>query len=74
MRHGRKSKAHPFTGYKHHVLNLLGSKLVVEAVCQPANQADYDLERIVAQRSRSAQGRVYFITTPSCLGTPRRGC
>jgi hypothetical protein len=40
MRHGRKSKAHPFTGYKRHVLNLLGSKLVVDAVCQPANQPE----------------------------------
>ena len=42
MRHGRKSKAHPFTGYKRHVLNLLGSKLVVDAVAQPANQPEYE--------------------------------
>jgi hypothetical protein len=42
MRHGRKSKAQPFTGYKRHVLNLLGSKLVVDAVAQPANQAEHD--------------------------------
>ena len=40
MRHGRKSKAQPFTGYKRHVLNLLGSKLVVDAVAQPANQPE----------------------------------
>ena len=42
MRHGRKSKAHPFTGYKRHVLNLLGSNLVVDAVCQPANQPEHE--------------------------------
>jgi hypothetical protein len=42
MRHGRKSKAQPFTGYKRHVLNLLGSKLVVDAVAQPANQPEHD--------------------------------
>jgi hypothetical protein len=42
MRHGRKSKAHPFTGYKRHVLNLLGSQLVVDAVCQPANQPEQE--------------------------------
>jgi hypothetical protein len=41
MRHGRKSKAHPFTGYKRHVLSLLGSQLVVDAVAQPANQAEH---------------------------------
>jgi hypothetical protein len=42
MRHGRKSNAHPFTGYQRHVLTLLGSKLVVDAVCQPANQSEPD--------------------------------
>jgi hypothetical protein len=42
MRHGRKSKAHLFTGYKRHVLNLLGSTLVVDAVCQPANQPEHE--------------------------------
>jgi hypothetical protein len=41
MRHGRKSKAQPFTGYKRHVLTLLGSKLMVDAVCQPANQPEH---------------------------------
>jgi hypothetical protein len=41
LRHGRKSKAPPLTGYKRHVLNLLGSKLVVDAVCQPANQPEH---------------------------------
>jgi hypothetical protein len=42
MRHGRKSKAYPFTGYKRHVLTLLGSKLVGDAVCQPANQPEHE--------------------------------
>ena len=42
MRHGRKSTAHPFTGYKRHVLNLLGANLVVDAVCQPANQPEHE--------------------------------
>jgi Transposase DDE domain len=38
MRHGRKSKAYPFTGDTRHVRNLLGSHLVVDAVAQPAHQ------------------------------------
>jgi hypothetical protein len=42
MRHGRKSKAQPFTGYKRHVLNLLGSKLVVDAIVQSANQPEHE--------------------------------
>lgn len=40
MRHGRKSKAQPFTGYKRHVLSLLGSNLVVDALAFPANQPE----------------------------------
>jgi hypothetical protein len=39
LRHGRTSTAHPLTGYTRPVLPLLGSKLVVDAVCQPANQS-----------------------------------
>jgi len=42
MRHGRKSKAHAFTGYKRHGLSLLGATLVIDAVAQPANQAEHD--------------------------------
>jgi hypothetical protein len=42
MRHGRKSKAQPFTGYKRHVLNLLGSTLVVDAVAQPTHQPEHE--------------------------------
>jgi hypothetical protein len=42
MRHGRTSQAHLLTGYKRHVRNLLGSKLVVDAVCQPANQPEHE--------------------------------
>ena len=42
MRQGRKSKAHPCTGYKRHVLTLLDSNLVVDAVAQPANQPEHE--------------------------------
>jgi hypothetical protein len=42
-RHGRKSKAPPCPGYKRHGLNLLGSKLVVDAVAQPANPPEHEV-------------------------------
>lgn len=42
MRHGRKSRAQPLTGYKRHVRNLLGSKLVVDAIVQAANQPEHE--------------------------------
>ena len=42
MRHGRKSTAPPLTGDTRHVRTLLGAKRVVDAVCQPANQAEHE--------------------------------
>jgi Transposase DDE domain/Transposase domain (DUF772) len=58
MRHGRKSTAHPFTGYKRHVLKLLGSKLVGDAVCQPANQPEQEaLETLWPALAAHSQGR-----------------
>lgn len=32
MRHGRKSRSRPFTGYQRHVVKLLEPDLIVEAV------------------------------------------
>ena len=61
MRHGRKSKAHPFTGYKRHVLNLLGSKLVVDAVAQPANQPEHEVLETLWP-SRAAHGQVQSLS------------
>jgi hypothetical protein len=41
MRHGRKSRSRPFTGYKRHVVKLLGPDLIVEAVTRPANEPEH---------------------------------
>ena len=41
MRHGRKSRSRPFTGYKRHVVKLLGPDLIVEAVARPANEPEH---------------------------------
>jgi hypothetical protein len=40
MRHGRKSRSRPFTGYKRHVVKLLEPDLIVEAVARPANDPE----------------------------------
>ena len=37
MRHGRKSKAKTFNGYKRHVLGLAGTDLIAGALVRPAN-------------------------------------
>jgi hypothetical protein len=41
MRHGRKSRARPFTGYKRHLVTLLDSDLIVEAIARPANEPEH---------------------------------
>ena len=37
MRHGRKSRSRPFTGYKRHVVKLVGPDLIVGR-CRPPRQ------------------------------------
>lgn len=41
MRHGRKSRSRPFTGYKRHLVKLLEPDLIVEAVARPANEPEH---------------------------------
>ena len=41
MRHGRKSRARPFTGYKRHVIKALGPDLILGATVRPANEAEH---------------------------------
>jgi hypothetical protein len=42
MRHGRKSKNKPFTGYKRHLLKLIGIDLTLTAEARPANVAEQE--------------------------------
>jgi hypothetical protein len=41
MRHGRKTRARPFTGYKRHVVKVVGPDLIVEAIARPANEPEH---------------------------------
>ena len=41
MRHGRKSRRRPFTGYKRHIVKLMDPDLIVEAVARPANEPEH---------------------------------
>ena len=41
MRHGRKTRTRPFTGYKRHVMKLLDADLIVGAVVRPANEPEH---------------------------------
>ncbi len=49
MRHGRKTRARPFTGYKRHVVKVVGPDLIVDAIARPANEPEHlVLERLTA--------------------------
>jgi hypothetical protein len=41
MRHGRKTRTKPFTGYKRHVVKLLDADLIVGAIARPANEPEH---------------------------------
>jgi hypothetical protein len=41
MRHGRKSRSRPFTGYKRHVVKLREPDLIIEALARPANEPEH---------------------------------
>jgi hypothetical protein len=53
MRHGRKTRTRPFTGYKRHVIKLVDADLIVGAAVRPANEPEHqalaDLEPTVTQ-------------------------
>jgi hypothetical protein len=41
MRHGRKTRTRPFTGYKRHVMKLLDADLIVGVDVRPANEPEH---------------------------------
>jgi hypothetical protein len=70
MRHGRKSKTKPFTGYKRHVIKLLGSDLTVAAEALPANHAEQEaLPTLVAAVAQHGQLDELFLDR-GYLGSP----
>jgi hypothetical protein len=55
MRHGRKSKAKPFTGYKRHFIRFLNPNIITGALALPANCPEQQaLELLVADTKRHA--------------------
>jgi IS5 family transposase len=42
MRHGRKTRTKPFTGYKRHVIKLIDADLIAGAVVRPANEPEHE--------------------------------
>ena len=57
MRHGRKTRTRPFTGYKRHVMKALDDDVILGATVRPANEAEHlTLERLLP--TAEAHGRL----------------
>lgn len=59
MRHGRKTRTRPFTGYKRHVIKLVDADLIVGVDVRPANEPEHQtlavLEPTVTQHGPLAE-------------------
>jgi hypothetical protein len=71
MRHGRKSKKHPFNGYKRHFVKVLEPDIIAAAEVLPANQPEQDaLGPLVDEVERHGPLQECFLDR-GYLGSPR---
>lgn len=70
MRHGRKSKAKPFTGYKRHIAKLKGLGLIAGAVVLPANHAEHDAAKPLLEDVKRHGQLQELAIDRGYLGTP----
>jgi len=73
MRHGRKSRSQPFTGYKRHLIKVLGADIVLGALAAPANKPEHEaLEPLLQASERHGQAEEVKIDR-GYLGSPAIG-
>jgi DDE family transposase/transposase-like protein DUF772 len=73
MRHGRKTRTRPFTGYKRHVIKLLDADLIVEAVVRPANQPEHEVVALVTPAVTAHGPLAELFIDRGYLGSPTIG-
>ena len=73
MRHGRKTRTKPFTGYKRHVIKLIDADVIVGAVVRPANEPEHEaLALLTPDVERHGPLSEVFLDR-GYLGSPRIG-
>lgn len=73
MRHGRKSRSQPFTGYKRHLVKVLGADIVLGALVAPANRPEHEaLEPLLKASERHGHAEEVKIDR-GYLGSPAIG-
>lgn len=73
MRHGRKTRARPFTGYKRHVIKLVDVDLIVDAVVRPANEPEHAAVALLTSAVRAHGPLAELLIDRAYLGSPAIG-
>jgi hypothetical protein len=71
MRHGRKSSAKTFNGFKEHFVLDLDSKVTREVVVRPANEPESEAVELVAEELARGQGLLQLDIDLGYMASPR---
>ena len=73
MRHGRKSSAKTFNGFKEHMVVDLDSKVIREVVVRPANEPEHEAVALLAETLEQAPGLRQLDIDLGYMASPRIG-
>jgi hypothetical protein len=71
MRHGRKSSAKTFHGFKEHFAVDLDSKVIREVVVRPANEPEHEAVELLAETLEQAPGLLQLDIDLGYMASPR---
>ncbi len=71
MRHGRKSSAKTFNGFKEHFVVDLESKVIREVVVRPANEPEHEAGELLAEELERAPGLLQLDFDLGYMASPR---
>jgi Transposase DDE domain/Transposase domain (DUF772) len=71
MRHGRKSSAKTFNGFKEHFAVDLDSKVTREVVVRPANEPEHEAVELLAEDLERSPGLLQLDIDLGYMGSPR---
>ena len=73
MRHGRKTRTRPFSGYKRHVIKLVEADLIVGAVVRPANEPEHHTLALLTPSVSQHGPLAEVLIDRGYLGSPQIG-
>jgi hypothetical protein len=71
MRHGRKSRAKTFNGFKEHLAVDLESRVIREVVVRPANEPEHEAVELLAETLENAPGLLQLDIDLGYMASPR---